>query len=621
MFFLHNLVEEAIGRIGTLEDDSFEFRPQGLYAEAQLLQNDLADEAYALIRAGRAAWSGGAMPNPNGTTFRVRKSDGYVERFALCEASVCPAELAASPLGTTTIETLRSVYPELDAGQEVGEKKVYLLRSPWAYALEEDDGTNSPAAASPAATLPTDSGLRALQTELQEQRTLLEKLTSPAQRQAGSRLDNPQITVRSQYDDERWTLLNMLTGQRMRQAFALKTGAVVPPVTNEFMRAVVDKARKSWESPVAREMPALHYDPDSNVSPIPFRAVTQRVYDKWHEKVPYLRADEAMQSDLTNHGDELLPTMLSEALYYFYRLESRVFGLLNSFQMPSNPYNMPKVTAFPQIRFVNEWSSQSQFSIPTAPHPASKPTTDKVTFTVRGFLGAMTLASRMLSHFANVDVVDMITTSLRKEMAYWMDYVLLNGDETETASNSGHGADPTGTAWDSLLLVNGLRELAKTGSVTAATATIGTDTFATLGAKMGTRGIMGLDIPNLVAVVDPGSQFKINALSSYESINDVGAANATLLTGQVGAVKGVPVIPALQLELTDASGDYEETHAAGTKGQQVLIWRPGLMIGRMGDVVLDVQNFMGRWMAYTEFAFDVQQMESGAVALGYNTTV
>lgn len=622
VFYLHNLDESRVGRIGTLLDDSFEFRAHGLYAVAQLLDNDLAGEAYEMIRTGRAAWSGGAMPNPNGTTFRVRKSDGYVERFALAEASVCPMEMAASPRGTTTIETLRAVYPDLP---DEGEKTVFLLRAPWAFALSDDSpvgGAGAPATPPPppAPAAVSDDGLRSIQTELAAQRRMLESLASPATRQPGTTPPAHQVSVRSQYDDDSWDMLNMLVHWRLSQAHALKTGSQVKPVTNEFMRALVDKARKSLDQP-ERTTPKLYYDPEHSVAPIPFRAVTPRVYDAWHARVPYLRADEAMQSDLSGYGDELLPTMLAETLYFFYRMDSRVLGLFNSIQLPSNPYNMPKVTGFPTVRFVNEIQHRSQFSIPTDPHPASKVATSTVTFTIRGFMGAMTLASRMLSHFANVDVVAMITESLRREMAYAIDYVLLNGDETESASNSGHGADPTGTNWDSLLLLNGLRELALTNSDTAATATLGSDSLATIAATMGTRGIMGLDVSNLAAIVDPGTQYKFNALADYETVYAVGAANATLLTGQVGAVKGIPVIPAQQLELADASGLYEATHAAGTKGQQVLVWRPGILVGRMGDVMLDVQQYMGNWMAYTDVALDLQIMEAGAVALGYNSTV
>lgn len=629
VFFYHNFDEDKVGRIGELLDDSFEFRPQGLYGVAQLGDSPLAQEAYELVASGRAAWSGGAMPNPRGTTFRVRKTDGYVERFALAEASVCPAELAASPRGTTTIEHMRTYYPGVELPD--GENSMFMRRAPWALSIEAEGsgggGTPAPVTTSalPAAVAapPAPQASPDILAELRRQGELLESLVNPATRApapAGLPVA-PRIGVTSQYDDPKWSLLNMLVYQRLRQSHALRTGAPGPKVDNEFMRAVVDKARKMNEES-SRPLPmAKYWDIEKGIIPTPFRAITPAVEKVWHEKVPYFRADEAMQSDLANYGDELLPTMLSEVLYYFYRMDSAVLGAFNSFQMPSNPYDMPKVTSFPTMRLVNEIQHRSQFTIPTDPHPDSKVGTDKVTFTVRGWLGAMTLASRMLSHFANVDVVEMITTALRRELAYMADYVLLNGDETETASNSGHGADPTGTSYDGLLLLNGLREIALTNSDKAATATIASDTPGTIAATMGTRGIMGLDIPNLVMFCDPGSQFKFNALADYETVYAVGAGNATLLTGQVGAVKGVPVVPLQQLELADANGVYESTHLSGTKGQQVLCWRPGIMIGRMGDVFLEIENVRGNWVAVTDIAIDLQVMEAGAVALGYNSTV
>ena len=140
---------------------------------------------------------------------------------------------------------------------------------------------------------------------------------------------------------------------------------------------------------------------------------------------------------------------------------------------------------------------------------------------------------------------------------------------------------------------------------------------------MGSRGIIGRDIKNLVMIADPGSCYKADALDAYESLADVGP-QATLLTGQVGQVKGIPLLCSEEMELMDDNGKIEDGHpGSGAKGGTVMAHRDIVRIGRRRDLMLDTESvkFSDGWAIYSTLSFDIQQMEAGGAAFVFNTTV
>ena len=70
----------------------------------------------------------------------------------------------------------------------------------------------------------------------------------------------------------------------------------------------------------------------------PMRAIDTKAYEALHRYFPHLRANEAMSSTGANIGDELVPPLLHSMAYHYYRRESNVLGLFESFQMPSQPF-------------------------------------------------------------------------------------------------------------------------------------------------------------------------------------------------------------------------------------------------------------------------------------------
>jgi hypothetical protein len=270
---------------------------------------------------------------------------------------------------------------------------------------------------------------------------------------------------------------------------------------------------------------------------------------------------------------------------------------------------------------VSEVTNQSSFTWAASVFAATKLGTAKTTFTT-GKIGAATLFSRELVEDAGFNVVDAFAQEYVRAIAAGIDAVLLSGDESATATNIAHyGVDPTGTAYDYYMACDGLRHIAFANSDTVAHATISADSPATIAALMGARGIIGRDVSNLALICDPGVAYKFDALADYESLADVGP-QATLLTGQVGQCKGVPIIVSDELENTEANGRILSTHNSAL-GSFLVVHRGLNKIGRRRDVGIESEAVRSAdgYALFSSVRFDIQSMQAGSVAYGFNTTV
>lgn len=614
IFVTHMMRPELVGRGGTLDDASFRLTPEGLYGEGDLESNYWGDYALDLIKADDGAWSTGAWPTKQ--TLRVRSSDGYVTDWAIVEGSICKRSEVASPVGTTLAEHIRAIYPQVDSL----ERSFYMggigsfTRSLTVYEGENGAGGGT---AIPAIT---SNQVQKLTEAIEKLTVKLDEVETPATRSlpAGGELpDNrvPEISVSSKYDNV--SLFGMLLHDRMVQIQRGKNGASHNR-TEEFMRAAVDKAaflHKQAENIRAYGVQNL-------------RAIDEEAFEIWHEKVPYLRANEALQSTLATSGDELVPTMLNSTAYYAFMLETRVAQLLEQFQMPSNPFDYPTVLAGVGLRKVTEPADQAS-AVPSASTiKPSKPATGKVTYSA-GEIGTLILASKVLFEDAGLMMADVLATEAARRAASDIDWVLLNGDERAAATNISHSADPTGTVYDKALILDGLRRIAQavgaTSQLDGAGAAITDAVGRNLSKKAGYRGKIGRDIENLVLFVDPQTAYNMDAFSTYQTIQNVGADKAVTLKGQIGQLGGIPVVVADELEPALATGLYSAaTHPpavpAALSGQLLLVHRKLVKVGKVREVTVEQGpiQFTGMYGLDITTRLDVQQFEAGGVTWGFN---
>lgn len=397
--------------------------------EAEVEDTEAGRALMQYVSKGDAAWSSGTLPHLIQPEALRTGAGGEVTRWPIIEASVAPKSAVSSPLGTTTVVQLRT------AGVEVENSDDLLLRSEWVMPEESN------------AILTAIQGIGSQLSQLSTRIEALEQ--QPAKQLPASgdvNLRAPTVQVFSKWDHV--SLLDMLMLNMVRQSHnrvQLMAGLAAKwKPDEEYMRALVDKMGAVWAAQgVVAQQPEQLLSLRTQ-SPM----VDAIAYQAWHDKVPYLRANEAMTSTLANYGDELVPTLLSSVVYHFFRLESRVFGLFDMFDMPSNPFDYPKITSGAVLRKGSEMTDVSQLSLGGSIFSAktSKIGTGKVTFNA-GKLLAATLFSTELVEDSGINAISAFTTEYVRSVARYLDYVLLNGDELTDTNNISHlGADPTGTA-------------------------------------------------------------------------------------------------------------------------------------------------------------------------------
>ncbi len=594
VLYLHGL--RGVRREGTIVD--LRMTEQGLYAEAEL--ND-DSPLFDLIRSGRGAWSSASVPH-----LISQDDNGYISKWVIVEGSIGDVQEVSARNGLT-----RADYVRADVNIEED-----TIRSEWIRSKDMSENVKQDNAIAELRTVVTD-----LTTAVSELRQDMER---PAvQLEAEDHLPivepAPSIRVASPYDNV--DLLGMAFHHEANVLRKQHDRSWQYSLDETFMRAMVDKIRLAHTQDEDKYM----FAGGDKLRVAPMRAIDTEAYNAWNSKVPYLRADEAMGSTLAGFGDELVSTILASTLYYYVRLESRVWSLFPSFMMPSQPYNMPKITSSPVFYSESELADQDNFAVSNALTPTSRIGTSDVTFSA-GKASALVLYTREQMEDSNVNFSQAVATELAREMAHTMDWIAINGDETASASNISWGVNPSGVAgYDRALVMDGLRHMSlidDSGSDAVAIATLADTSLITLMKLMGSRGKIGRDISNLVCIVPPEVAYLIDEFSEYETLDSVGSM-ATLLTGQVGVWRGVPVLVSEDIELTDATGLIDNTVANNTKGSALLVNKSGIMTGIKRNPIIEQTSVPGTDGEFVRVSFraDIQQMEQGFVAHGYNMTV
>ena len=166
---------------------------------------------------------------------------------------------------------------------------------------------------------------------------------------------------------------------------------------------------------------------------VPDNLLFQQAYETFNRVVPYLQADEAMRSDFTSYGLELVPTLFGSVMYHFMRANSVVFSLFEAFAPPSYPsFSWPTITGGPAFRKVPQLSDQVQLNYASSPIPSSKIGTGKITFAA-GSIGAMTIFTEQLLWASAPDLMEAAALEYVRAAAAEIDWVLKDGAERAAA--------------------------------------------------------------------------------------------------------------------------------------------------------------------------------------------
>ena len=293
----------------------------------------------------------------------------------------------------------------------------------------------------------------------------------------------------------------------------------------------------------------------------------------------------AMDSTTVGSGDELVATLEARELWQDVNLQTLVAPVIPTFPMPSNPFEVPR-----QLGDVSFF-----------PGTENTATTDTALATGRTTLTAFELVGQVpysftLEEDGVIAMLPEIRAGLVRNVAEVLDDIILNADKSTTNNINADGAtiaaSTAGKAhW--LLGYDGILHLPLVDNASQGNnhnAVVSDDMFNELRAKLGKYGAR----PSQLAwIMDVNTFIRVQSVSQFRTMDKLGP-NATLLTGMLGAVEGIPVIVSEQMALADEDGKITDGASSNTKGRLLLVnrtqWAQGFRRQLMIDVDRDTQK-------------------------------
>ena len=326
----------------------------------------------------------------------------------------------------------------------------------------------------------------------------------------------------------------------------------------------------------------------------------------------------AMDSTTAGQGDELVDTQEARALWDDVNLETAIAPLFNTVQMPSNPFQIPL-----QLGAVNWYPGTENTAV-----TGSAPATARQTLTAHELVAEVPW-SYDLDEDAVIAMMDELRRSLLRNAHEVIDDVILNGDTTLQNNINADGATiAAATAGTGHFLVgfDGLLHLPLVDNAAMANnhnAVVSADMFNEIRGKLGKYGVRPSE---LAYITDVNTFIKSLSVDSFRTLDKFGP-QATVLTGQLGAVEGIPVIVSEQMRLADADGKVTSGGNANTKGRLLIVnrsqWRVGFKRELTIETVRDAQKRQNIMVVSFRIALQERsgtRSSAAHAALQYNIT-
>ena len=289
----------------------------------------------------------------------------------------------------------------------------------------------------------------------------------------------------------------------------------------------------------------------------------------------------AMDSTTAGSGDELVATLEARELWQDVNLQTLVAPIIPTFPMPSNPFDVPRQLGDVNFYPGTENSAASSTALATG----------KTTLTAYELVGQVPY-SFTLEEDGVIAMLPEIRAGLVRNVAEILDDIILNADATVTNNINADGATIAATTagkaqW--LLGYDGILHLPLVDNAAQANnhnAAVSGDMFNELRVKLGKYGAR----PSQLAwIMDVNTFIRAQSVEQFRTMDKLGP-NATLLTGMLGAIEGIPVIVSEQMPLADSDGKITDGGSANTKGRVLLVNRTQWAQGFRRELMLDVHR-------------------------------
>jgi len=315
----------------------------------------------------------------------------------------------------------------------------------------------------------------------------------------------------------------------------------------------------------------------------------------------------------------LVPAILQRQLYRDIEKEAPCMANFRVLDMPNNPWEMPYQASSLTIYGVDESTTDTATAV-----AGSDLTFDKITFNAKK-LGARVFWSRELEEDALIAILPVIREDLVRITRNGWERNFLYGDETTANTNINfEGTAPTTTAGakDPWLQCDGIFHsclITHTGQALDVNAAITDTLFHNVRKKLGKYGTNPAD---LVAMVPRELWYDMVTITNLLTPDKYGAG-ATILTGEVARMFGIPIVVSDGIPLTDTTGKIDDTPGDNVKKSFTMVNRNyGVIIGRRGDMRIAMEDVIDtdQTKAVVFSRYDIQFPFWGALAVGYNIT-
>lgn len=317
----------------------------------------------------------------------------------------------------------------------------------------------------------------------------------------------------------------------------------------------------------------------------------------WDATDIYQRAMRAMDSAETGFGLQLIGAQYVGDLWEAARAESRIFALIDTFEMTDPTAFLPVEVDIPEVLFVGETTSANVN--PSSFYGTVKTGSNRVQLTAKKFLIHQQWSGE-IEEDSIIAFVPFLRRQAQLSIAHYSDSLVLNGDDT----NAGTGninlddADPADTKH--YLAFDGIRHVGLVDNTGNSVDLAGPVTLTALnnsrGRMIDTARLADWGHPtnaaDLVHIADPETADRVALLDEVTTLDKIGP-RATILSGMIGEVLGHPVIGSIAMSKTEADGKVSTTAANNTKGQIATFNRRGFKAGWRRRVKLESERIIG----------------------------
>lgn len=305
----------------------------------------------------------------------------------------------------------------------------------------------------------------------------------------------------------------------------------------------------------------------------------------------YTRANDAMDTAESGYGSQLIGAQYVHELWRGAEAQSRVFGLINRFDMTDPTAYLPVQATLPIVRYVGE-STASNASWYTSSSVGS----NRVQVDAKK-LNMLMFWSYELEEDSLIPFLPFIRAEAERSWGHHMDGIILNGDTTNagTGNINSDDADPDDTSY--YLAFDGVRHAAlvdNTGNSKDVAGPLTIDVFrAQLGRMVDATYKHDWSHPSdpdeLVYIADPETADAVSFLDECLTVDKIGD-RATALTGQQGRLLNHPVVASIDVPKTEADGKVSATPANNTKGQLVALNKRGFVVGTRSQMQVETDR-------------------------------